>query len=90
MGGQQVGKTAISGWRDLLTQAHSDPNLDIKIGSFSPSLSELCKPGVSIVERLITLIFILTSDYPSPPPIGSANAVAQTVKPLQTFSFLGV
>jgi hypothetical protein len=49
MDGQQVGKTAISGWRDLLTQAPSDPNLDINIWPFSGSLAELYQPGASIV-----------------------------------------
>jgi hypothetical protein len=48
MGGQQVGKAAISGWRDLLTPALSDPVIDLKIWPFSGLLAELCQPGASV------------------------------------------
>ncbi len=49
MGGQQVGKAVISGWRDLLTPALTDPALDLKIWPFSGVLAELCQPGASVV-----------------------------------------
>lgn len=49
MGGQQVGKAAISGWRDLLTPALSDLSLSLKIWPFSGSLAELIQPGAAIV-----------------------------------------
>jgi hypothetical protein len=49
MGCQQVGKAAISGWRDLLTPALTDPALAIKIWPFSGMLAELCQPGASVV-----------------------------------------
>ena len=49
LGGQQVGKAAISGWRDLLTPALSDPAINLKIWPFSGGLSELCQPGAAVV-----------------------------------------
>ncbi len=49
MGGQQVGKAAISGWRDLLTPALTDPTIDLQIWPFSGSLAEICQPGAYIV-----------------------------------------
>jgi hypothetical protein len=49
LGGQQVGKAAISGWRDLLTLTLSDPSLNQKIWPFSGSLDELCQPGASVI-----------------------------------------
>jgi hypothetical protein len=45
MGGQQVGKAAISGWHDLLSLALVDKQLNLKIWPFSGSLSHLCQPG---------------------------------------------
>jgi hypothetical protein len=49
MGGQQVVKAAISGWRDLLTPALTDPNINLQIWLFSGSLAELCQPDAFIV-----------------------------------------
>jgi hypothetical protein len=48
MGGQQVGKAAISGWRDLLTPALTDPSIDLKIWPFSGSLAKLCQHKATI------------------------------------------
>lgn len=51
MGGQQVGKAAISGWQSLLSPALDDPNLNLKIWPFSGSLANLCKPGNIVVTE---------------------------------------
>ncbi len=45
MGGQQVGKAAISGWQSLLAPALSNPGLHLRIWPFSGPLSGLCLPG---------------------------------------------
>ena len=42
MGGQQVGKAAISGWESLLAPALDDPELNLKIWLFSGSLADIC------------------------------------------------
>jgi hypothetical protein len=49
MGGSQVGKAAISGWRDLLSPALADPCLDLQIWPFSGTLADLCQPGRLVV-----------------------------------------
>jgi hypothetical protein len=48
MGSQQVGKAAISGWRDLLTPALSDPAINLKIWPFSGTLLECCQTGAIV------------------------------------------
>lgn len=45
LGGQQVGKAAISGWRDVLAPALRDPDLDLRIWPFSGKLQDLLLPG---------------------------------------------
>lgn len=51
MGGQQVGKAAISGWTLLLTPALNDPTSNVKIWPFSGSFMSLCYPGnIVLVE----------------------------------------
>jgi hypothetical protein len=51
LGGQQVGKAAISGWESLLAPALSDPELNLKIWPFSGSLDKGCKPeNIVVVE----------------------------------------
>ncbi len=49
LGGQQVGKAACVGWRDLLVPALSDPAIHLNIWPFSGSLSTLCLPGNAVV-----------------------------------------
>jgi hypothetical protein len=43
MGGQQVGKAAISGWESLLSPALSNPELKLNIWPFSGVLADICK-----------------------------------------------
>jgi hypothetical protein len=51
LGSQQVGKAAISGWRDLLTPALSKYGSNLKIWPFSGSLTELCQAdNILVVE----------------------------------------
>jgi hypothetical protein len=55
LGGQQVGKAAISGWRDLLIPALSTPQLHLKIWPFSGTLPECCQSdNVVVVETYPT------------------------------------
>lgn len=49
MGGQQVGKAAICGWRDLLSPSLTDPNLNVQIWPFSGELNTICLPGNIVV-----------------------------------------
>ncbi len=51
LGGQQVGKAAISGWQTVLSQGLQDESLQVVIWPFSGSLENLCRPGhVVVVE----------------------------------------
>jgi len=51
LGGQQVGKAAISGWRDVLGPALRSGDVDVAIWPFAGRLGELLRPGrVVIVE----------------------------------------
>jgi len=45
LGGQQVGKAAIHGWKELLAPSLSRPDLHLKIWPFSGHLAEICLPG---------------------------------------------
>jgi len=49
MGGQQVGKAAISGWDSLIEPTLDNPELNQKPSPFSGSLSDICKPGNIVV-----------------------------------------
>lgn len=49
LGGQQVGKAAIHGWKHLLIPALEQPQLRLKLWPFSGSFSDLCLPGNIIV-----------------------------------------
>lgn len=51
LGGQQVGKAAILGWRDLLTPALSNSPQTIQIWPFAGSLSELCQTGRTVIAE---------------------------------------
>jgi hypothetical protein len=45
MGAQQVGKAALSGWREVLVPGAQDPTLELALWPFSGSLKQLCAPG---------------------------------------------
>ena len=47
LGGQQVGRAAIVGWRDLIVPALSDKSLQISIWPFHGQFNELIKPGTN-------------------------------------------
>jgi hypothetical protein len=51
LGGQQVGKAAINGWRSLITPSLFDPKLRLNIWPFSGSLEQLCQPGNIVVAE---------------------------------------
>ena len=51
MGGQQVGKAAISGWKELLQPALSDPALSFQVWPFNGKLSSLLQPGKIVVAE---------------------------------------
>jgi hypothetical protein len=51
LGAQQVGKAAISGWRDMLRPAMSDGSLDVRIWPFSGRLAELLRPGRIVIAE---------------------------------------
>ena len=51
IGGKQVGKAALSGWREMLVPAVRDPALDLVIWPFAGNLPDLIGPGrVVVVE----------------------------------------
>lgn len=49
LGGNQVGKGAISGWRDLLAPALADPKLDVALWPFAGAFSSLLRPGRLVI-----------------------------------------
>ncbi len=51
LGPQQVGKAAISGWRDMLAPALRDPTLDVALWPFDGPLSRLLRPGRIVVAE---------------------------------------
>lgn len=51
LGGQQVGKAAISGWREVLLPALGDTGLDCRLWPFDGSLDELIGPGRIVVAE---------------------------------------
>jgi len=51
LGGQQVGKAAIAGWRDVLAPAMRDPNVDVAVWPFSGPLDWVIAPDrVAVAE----------------------------------------
>jgi quercetin dioxygenase-like cupin family protein len=51
LGGQQVGRAAIVGWRDMLQPGLDDPALDIALWPFDGRLDELFAPGRIVVAE---------------------------------------
>lgn len=51
LGGQQVGKAAICGWRDLLALGLCSSALDLRIWPFSGELKTLLKPGCVVTAE---------------------------------------
>lgn len=49
LGAQQVGKAAISGWKEVLAPALSDPLIELRIWPFSGTLDQIQRPGTVIV-----------------------------------------
>jgi len=51
LGGQKVGKAAISGWQDLLSPALADNQLHLNIWPFSGLFAALCQPeNIVVIE----------------------------------------
>ncbi|MDX1687524.1 MAG: hypothetical protein R3248_06040, partial [Candidatus Promineifilaceae bacterium] len=57
LGPQQVGKAAISGWRDMLAPALRDPTLDVALWPFDGSLSRLLRPGRIVVAETYPAVY---------------------------------
>lgn len=51
MGAQQVGKAALSGWREVLAPGLQQPELGLALWPFSGSLKQLCTPGSVIATE---------------------------------------
>lgn len=51
LGGQQVGRAAISGWRDLLQPALRDSSLDVRLWPFEGNLSDLGSENRTVVAE---------------------------------------
>lgn len=51
LGAQQVGKAAITGWRDMLAPALRDPELRLAIWPFAGELDEVLTPGALVVAE---------------------------------------
>jgi hypothetical protein len=49
MGGQQVGKAAMSGWKDVLISGLNDSSLKLSLWPFHGNLSSLLQPGACVV-----------------------------------------
>lgn len=51
LGGKQVGKAAIVGWRDLLGSGLADPALQLHLWPFDGDLAGLCRPGTIVAAE---------------------------------------
>jgi hypothetical protein len=51
VGGQQVGKAAISGWRDVLGPAVRSAEMDVAIWPFAGPLFDLFRPGRAVIAE---------------------------------------
>jgi len=51
LGGKQVGRAAIIGWRDLLVPALQDPSIDLRLWPFDGDLVDLIAPGAMVVAE---------------------------------------
>jgi hypothetical protein len=51
VGGNQVGKAALAGWREVLCPAIADPTLDVAIWPFAGPLASLIQPGRIVVTE---------------------------------------
>ncbi|MCI0397729.1 MAG: hypothetical protein L0332_03755 [Chloroflexi bacterium] len=51
LGGQQVGKAAIAGWREVLAPALRRPELDLAMWPFAGPLADLLRPGRVVVAE---------------------------------------
>jgi hypothetical protein len=51
LGGQQVGKAAISGWRDLLAPSLAAANGELALWPFAGPLAEILRPGATVVAE---------------------------------------
>ena len=51
MGAQQVGKAAITGWRDMLAPALRDPEMPLALWPFAGELAALLQPGQVVVAE---------------------------------------
>ena len=51
LGAQQVGRAAISGWRDVLAPVVRDQTLDVRVWPFSGPLEALLEPGSVVVAE---------------------------------------
>ncbi len=51
LGAQQVGRAAISGWRDLLQSSLDDAAVDLRLWPFEGSLADLLKPARVVVAE---------------------------------------
>lgn len=51
LGAQQVGKAAITGWRDMLAPAVRDPALPLAVWPFAGALADLLSPGTVVVAE---------------------------------------
>jgi hypothetical protein len=51
LGGQQVGKAAIAGWKEVLIPALDDTEIDLRLWPFDGSLSELVARGRVVVAE---------------------------------------
>ena len=51
LGGKQVGRAAIIGWRDLLAPGLEDPRLDLRLWPFDGRLAALQAPGAIVVAE---------------------------------------
>lgn len=57
LGPNQVGKAAISGWRDMLAPALRDPNLDVVLWPFAGPLPNLLQPGRTVVAETYPTVY---------------------------------
>jgi len=90
LGPKQVGKAAISGWREVLETGLQDPELAMAIWPFSGRLRELLRPGRLVVVETYPAEFYhhLVVVWSSGLPAGEGGKGSQNARAANAFTLL--
>jgi hypothetical protein len=84
LGGQQVGKAAVSGWRDVLTPALRTDSEHFRIWPFNGQLEALLQPGRIVAAETYPAEFYPALDVVFTPPKRSLKSGKRSITDRQT------